>query len=167
MRTTDSVIAFPIIFFAFLLTVTMGPSLLTIVIAIGLVIWGRYARLIRAEVLTIKNKAFVDLAKVAGCSHLNIIVSHIFPNVVNTLMVLISLQVGWVIIVEASLSFLGAGIPPPTPSWGNMVADGRGYISTAWWISLFPAILIGLTVLSFNLFGDWLRNFLDPKLKQV
>jgi peptide/nickel transport system permease protein len=104
---------------------------------------------------------------VNGCSDLRIIFVHLFPNVLNTLMVLLSLQVGWLIIVESSLSFLGAGIPPPTPSWGSMIAEGRDYITRAWWVSLFPGLAIALTVLAFNLFGDWLRDTLDPRQRQV
>ena len=167
MRSADSTLAFPIILFAILLVVAVGPNLANVVIAIALVLWARYARVIRGEVLALKERDFIARARVAGCSHLRILLFHLFPNTVNTLLVLLTLQVGWVIIVEASLSFLGAGIPPPTPAWGSMVSDGREYVDTAWWVSAIPGLAIMLTVVAFNLFGDWLRDTLDPKLRQV
>lgn len=167
MRFTDATLAFPIILFGILLVVTLGGNMYNVVIAIAVILWARIARVIRGEVLSIKARDFVVRAQVVGCSTLRILLVHIFPNTFNTLMVLLTLQVGWVIIVEASLSFLGAGIPPPTPSWGGMVASGREYVDTAWWVSLFPGIAIMLTVVSFNLIGDWLRDSLDPKLRQV
>lgn len=167
MRITDATISFPIILIALLLAVSMGPSLLTVVAAITVIWWARYARIIRAEALSMAKRDFVVLAKVAGCSWLRIIAVHIFPNVRNTIIVLMSLQVGWVILTEATLSFLGAGVPAPTPTWGGMIAGGRDYVSTAWWICVFPGLAIMLTVLSFALFGDWLRDYLDPKLKAV
>ena len=167
MRSADSTLAFPIILFAILLVVAIGPNLANGVIAIALVLWARYARVIRGEVLALKERDFIARARVSGCSHLRIVLFHLFPNTVNTLLVLLTLQVGWVIIVEASLSFLGAGIPPPTPAWGSMVSDGREYVDTAWWVSALPGLTIMLTVVAFNLFGDWLRDTLDPKLRQV
>ena len=167
MRSADSTLAFPIILFAILLVVAIGPNLANVVIAIALVLWARYARVIRGEVLALKERDFIARARVSGCSHLRILFFHLFPNTVNTLLVLLTLQVGWVIIVEASLSFLGAGIPPPTPAWGSMVSDGREYVDTAWWVSALPGLTIMLTVVAFNLFGDWLRDTLDPKLRQV
>ena len=167
MRSADSTLAFPIILFAILLVVAVGPNLANVVIAVALVLWARYARVIRGEVLALKERDFIARARVAGCSHLRIVLFHLFPNTVNTLLVLLTLQVGWVIIVEASLSFLGAGIPPPTPAWGSMVSDGREYVDTAWWVSAIPGLAIMLTVVAFNLFGDWLRDTLDPKLRQV
>ena len=167
MRSADSTLAFPIILFAILLVVAIGPNTGNVILAIALVLWARYARVIRGEVLSLKERDFIARARVAGCSHLRIVVFHLFPNTVNTLLVLLTLQVGWVIIVEASLSFLGAGIPPPTPAWGSMVSSGREYVDTAWWVSALPGIAIMLTVVAFNLFGDWLRDTLDPKLRQV
>jgi len=167
MRVADTTMAFPIILFAILFVVIIGGSLTTTVFAVALVLWARYARVIRGEVLSLRERDFVAQARVAGCSSARIIMVHLFPNIVNTLVVLLSLQVGWVIIVEASLSFLGAGIPPPTPTWGSMIAEGRDYIATAWWVSFFPGLAILVTVLSFNLFGDWLRDALDPKLRQM
>ena len=167
MRFADSTLAFPIILFGILLVVTVGGNKYNIVVAIALVLWARYARVIRGEVIALKERDFVARAKVVGCSTWRIMFLHLFPNTINTLLVLLTLQVGWVIIVEASLSFLGAGIPPPTPAWGAMVASGREYVDTAWWVSTFPGIAIMLTVVAFNLFGDWLRDTLDPTLRQV
>ncbi len=167
MRSADSTLAFPIILFAILLVVAVGPNMANVVVAIALVLWARYARVIRGEVLGLKERDFIARARVSGCSHLRIVLFHLFPNTVNTLLVLLTLQVGWVIIVEASLSFLGAGIPPPTPAWGSMVSEGREYVDTAWWVSAMPGVAIMLTVVAFNLFGDWLRDTLDPKLRQV
>jgi peptide/nickel transport system permease protein len=167
MRVADTTMAFPIILFAILFVVVLGGSMVTTVFAIALVLWARYARVIRGEVLSLRERDFVAQARVAGCSASRIMLVHLFPNILNTLVVLLSLQVGWVIIVEASLSFLGAGIPPPTPTWGSMIAEGRDYIATAWWVSFFPGLAILATVLSFNLFGDWLRDALDPKLRQM
>lgn len=167
MRVTDATLSFPIILFAILLVVILGASLLTVVLAVALVLWARFARVIRGEVLSLRERDFVALARLAGCSSVRIMLAHLFPNVLNTLLVLLSLQVGWVIIIEASLSFLGAGVPPPTPTWGAMIAEGRDYIASAWWISFFPGLAILVTVLAFNLFGDWLRDALDPTLRQL
>ncbi|MCG8544099.1 MAG: ABC transporter permease [Alphaproteobacteria bacterium] len=167
MRIVDAALAFPTILFALLLAVTMGQGLQTIVIAISLLLWARFARVVRGEVLAVKQRDFIALAMVHGCSPPRIMATHVLPNVLNTFMVLLTLHVGVVIVAEASLSFLGAGVPPPTPSWGLMVAEGRGKIASAWWLSLIPGIAITLVVLAFNLFGDWLRDRLDPKLRQL
>ena len=167
MRVVDATLTFPTILIALLLTVSLGQGLRTIIIAVTFIIWARFARVVRGEVLGVKNRDFVALAKVHGCSHLRIMAIHIVPNVMNTFMVLLTLHIGFVIIVEASLSFLGAGIAPPTPSWGQMVSDGRGHIAGAWWLSVVPGVAILLVVLAFNLFGDWLRDWLDPRLRQV
>ena len=167
MRVVDATLTFPTILIALLLTVSLGQGLRTIVIAITLIIWARFARIVRGEVLTVKARDFVALARVHGCSHARIMAVHIVPNVMNTFMVLLTLHIGFVIIVEASLSFLGAGIAPPTPSWGQMVADGRSHIAGAWWLAVVPGAAIMLVVLAFNLFGDWLRDWLDPRLRQV
>ena len=166
MRVVDATLAFPTILIALLLAVSMGQGLRTMVIAIAVILWARFARVVRGEVLTVKARDFVALARVRGCSGLRIMAVHILPNVMNTFMVLLSLHIGFVILLEASLSFLGAGIPPPTPSWGQMVADGRGHIAGAWWLSFPPGAAIMLVVLACNLFGDWLRDWLDPRLRQ-
>lgn len=167
MRLVDAAFTFPAILFALLLAVTMGQGMATLVIAISLLLWASFARVIRGEVLTLKQRDFVALAKVRGCSSLRIMATHILPNVLNTFMVLVTLNIGVVIIAEASLSFLGAGIPPPTPTWGLMISEGRGRIAAAWWVALIPGIAITLLVLSVNLFGDWLRDRLDPRLRQL
>ncbi len=167
MRVTDVSLAFPGILIALLLAVTLGPSFTTVVLAVSLLGWAAYARLIRGEVLKLRNADFVLQARIAGCSPLRIMVTHIFPNVVNPLLILATLSVGLVILIESALSYLGAGIPPPTATWGSMVSDGRGLIDTAWWISFFPGLAIGMVVLSANFLGDWLRDRLDPRLRQI
>ena len=166
MRVVDATLTFPTILIALLLAVSLGQGLRTMVIAITLILWARFARVVRGEVLSVKARDFVALARVHGCSHLRIMAVHILPNVMNTFMVLLTLHIGFVILVEASLSFLGAGIPPPTASWGQMVADGRSHIASAWWLSFLPGAAILLVVLAFNQFGDWLRDWLDPRLRQ-
>ena len=167
MRVVDAAFTFPAILFALLLAVTLGQGLGTLVTAISLLLWAQFARVIRGEVLALRQRDFVALARVRGCSAARIMLTHILPNVLNTFMVLVTLNIGVVILAEASLSFLGAGIPPPTPTWGLMVAEGRGRIADAWWVALIPGIAITLLVLSVNLFGDWLRDRLDPRLRQL
>ena len=167
MRATDAAMAIPTIFLALLFAVALEPSLQTVIIAISLVIWARFSRVIRGEVLRIRNADFVSLAKVAGRPTPYILRVHIFPNLVNIWIVLLSLEIGAVIIIEAILGFLGAGIPPPEPSWGALVSSGRDHISSRWWLAIFPGVAIALAVLAFNMFGDWLRDVLDPRLRQV
>ena len=167
MRVADSFLAFPSILIALVLAVTVGPSFWMVAFVLGLVLWARFARLIRGEILVWKERDFVALARVAGAGGTYIVVHHLLPNVVNSLVVLCTLQVGWAILVEASLTFLGAGIPPPTPTWGGMVGDGLESLESAWWISVMPGIAIMVVVFSFNLVGDWLRDKLDPHLRNV
>ena len=167
MRLVDAAFTFPAILFALLLAVTMGQGLGTLVIAISLLLWASFARVIRGEVLSLRQRDFVALARVRGCSAPRIMLTHILPNVLNTFMVLVTLNIGVVIIAEATLSFLGAGIPPPTPTWGLMISEGRGRLTDAWWVALIPGLAITLMVLSVNLFGDWLRDRLDPRLRQL
>ena len=167
MRAVDIKISIPSILLALILAAALGPSYLTVIIVVALTLWTRYARLVRGEVLSLRAQDFISRAKVAGASTPRIIVRHLLPNVVNTIIVLATLEVGVVIILEASLSFLGAGIPPPNPAWGLMVSDGRALVINAWWVSFFPGVAILLTVLSMNLLGDWLRDRLDPKLRNV
>ena len=167
MRITDATLSFPVILLALILAVTVGPSFLNVVIAISVILWARYARVIRGEVLTLMQLDFIAQARIAGAGAWRIITRHLVPNTLNTLVVLITLQVGYVIIVEAALSFLGAGIPPPTPAWGSMIAEGRDFVTSAWWVSFLPGLAIMLVVLAFNLLGDWLRDTLDPKLRQL
>ena len=167
MRIVDIKLAFPSILLALVLVAVSGPGFQTVVLVIALLLWARFARMVRGEALAIKQQDFIARAQVAGASPTRIMVRHIFPNVVNTVVVLATLEVGHVIILESTLSFLGAGLVKPTPAWGLMVADGRALIVTAWWLFFFPTMAIVLTVLSMNLLGDWLRDRLDPKLRNV
>ena len=130
-------------------------------------VWPRFARMVRGEVLKLKAMDYVAMAQVSGASTWRIMFKHLLPGVINTLIVLATLQVGMIIILEAMLSFLGVGVPPPTPAWGAMVADGRDRLVGAWWIATLPGMAILLTVLSLNLFGDWMRDTLDPTLRQL
>jgi peptide/nickel transport system permease protein len=167
MRITDATLSFPVILLALILAVTAGPSFANVVIAIAVILWARYARVIRGQVLTLMELDFIAQARIAGAGAWRVITRHLVPNTLNTLVVLVTLQIGYVIIVEASLSFLGAGIPPPTPAWGSMIAEGRDFVTSAWWVASFPGLAILLVVLAFNLLGDWLRDTLDPKLRQL
>jgi peptide/nickel transport system permease protein len=167
MRLVDISLSLPTILLALVMVAAVGPSFGTVITVLVVLLWARYARLVRAETLGIKERDFIARARVAGASHTRIMVKYIFPNVVNSLVVLATLQVGYVILLESALSFLGAGLPRPTPAWGLMIADGRELIVTAWWVSMFPGLAIMLTVLSLNLLGDWLRDHLDPKLRHV
>ena len=167
MRLVDISLSLPTILLALVLVAAVGPSFGTVITILMIFLWARYARLVRGETLAIKERDFIARARVAGASHIRIMVRYIFPNVVNSLVVLATLQVGYVILLESTLSFLGAGLPRPTPAWGLMIADGRELIVTAWWVSMFPGLAIMLTVLSLNLLGDWLRDHLDPKLRNV
>jgi len=167
MRTVDAMLAFPPILVALVAAVTLGPGFWIVVGVLVLFLWPQYARLVRGDVLALKQRDFVALARIAGASSWRIIGTHLFPNIINGVVVLATLHVGWAIVVEAALSFLGAGIPPPTPTWGGMVTDGRAYIDSSWWISVFPGLAILVVVLSFNLLGDWLRDKLDPRLRQL
>jgi len=167
MRLVDISFALPAMLLALALAALSGPSFQSVIIVVAFVLWAYFARQVRAEVLSIRERDFVARALVAGTSHTKIILRHILPNVMNTVVVLATLQVGIVITLEASLSFLGIGIPRPIPTWGLLVSDGRQLLASAWWLSFFPGMAILLTVLSINLFGDWLRSVLDPKLRQL
>ncbi len=167
MRLTDIALSLPLILIAVVLVAVTEPSFRNVILVIALLLWPRFARQIRGETLGIKEQDFVALAVVAGRSSAWIISRHIFPNVVPTLLVISTLQVGYVILLEGTLSFLGVGVPPPNPAWGLMIADGRGFLATAWWISFLPGLAMLLTVLAVNLMGDWLRDHLDPKLRQL
>ena len=167
MRFADIGLSLPTILIAVVLVAVSEPSFRNVILVISLLLWPRFARQIRGETLGIKEQDFVALAVVAGRSSTWIISRHIFPNVVPTLLVISTLQVGYVILLEGTLSFLGVGVPPPNPAWGLMIADGRGFLATAWWITLFPGGAMMLTVLAVNLMGDWLRDHLDPKLRQL
>ncbi len=167
MRVADAVMGFPTILVALVIVVLLGQGTENIIIAVAVTVWARFARMIRGDTLSIKERDYVILARIAGVSTPVIIIRHIFPNVVNTLMVLTSLQVGQVILLEASLSFLGLGLAPGSPAWGIMVSEGRNVILDMWWLSLFPGVAITIVVMAFNFFGDWLRDYLDPKLRRA
>jgi peptide/nickel transport system permease protein len=167
MRVTDIGLSLPTILIAVVLVAVSEPSFQNVILVIALLLWPRFSRQVRGETLAIKEQDFVALAVVAGRSSAWIIRRHIFPNVVPTLLVISTLQVGYVVLLEGTLSFLGVGVPPPNPAWGLMIADGRGFLATAWWITLFPGLAMLLTVLAVNLMGDWLRDHLDPKLRQL
>jgi peptide/nickel transport system permease protein len=168
MRLTDAWLALPALVFAIFLATMIGPSMWNIVLILGLVYWTRYARVIRGEVLSLREREFVKLAEIAGGSRSRVIFRHILPNVLNSTMVLASLTIGVVIIAEASLSFLGVGVPPPEPAWGSMLADGRSMLMVGdWWLTVFPGLGILLVVLATQLLGDWLRVRLDPQLRNI
>ena len=167
MRIVDAFLAFPFILLALVLVSIFGSSFGTVVVTIGILLWARFARLARGEALTIRPRDFVTRARASGCSNVRIMIRHILPNIVNPILVVATLEIGHVILLESTLSFLGAGLPIPTPAWGLMVAEGRDLIVANWWVSFFPGIAILLTVLSMNLAGDWLRDRLDPKLRQL
>jgi peptide/nickel transport system permease protein len=168
MRVTDTWLALPALTFAIFLAAIVGPSEMNIVIILGAVYWTRYARVVRGEVLSLKEREFVRLAIVAGCSKWTIMRRHILPNVINSAIVLATLMLGIVIVTEASLSFLGVGVPPPKPAWGVMLSDGKqGLMVGYWWLTVMPGLCIMLLVLASNLLGDWLRVKLDPQLRQL
>ncbi len=166
MRITDAWLTLPSLVFAILLSSVRGPGVGNVVLILALVFWSRYSRAVRGEVLALRERDFVKLAEINGISKVRIIFRHLLPNVMNTVMVLFSLQVGVAVIIEASLSFLGVGVPPPEPSWGLMMAEGRdALMEGSWWLAVFPGICISLLVLSANMLGDWMRIRLDPQLR--
>ena len=167
MRAVDISLSIPIILLGLVLVAALGPSKSTVIIVVVILLWSRYARLARGETLAVRTQDYIARARVSGASHTRIMIHHVFPNIFNSVMVLATLQVGFVIILEATLCFLGAGIPRPTPASGLMVADGRSLVVTAWWLAFFPGIAIMLVVLSMNLLGDWLRDKFDPKQRQI
>lgn len=166
MRLVDLALSFPIILLALLFGVVYGPSFTNVIIIITLVLWSQYARMARGETLRTKTSEFVDLARTAGASNFYLMRVHIVPNIAASLIVLATLQVGTVIILEASLSFLGVGIPPPLPSWGSMIAEGRSYMISATWLSMIPGVAILITVLAVNVLGDTFAELLNPKLRR-
>ena len=167
MRIVDIKFAVPLILIALALAVILGPSFGLLLGLLSFLIWGHFARQVRAEVLIIVTMDYVAAARSCGASPVRIMYRHIFPGVISIVVVVGTLQVGAVVLAEASLSFLGAGVPSPTPAWGSMVAEGRLYIDTAWWVSLIPGVVIGLLVTAVTLLGDWLRDRLDPRLRQI
>ena len=167
MRMVDIILALPLILIALVLVVALGPSFQLIIVIMAIAIWPLFTRVTRGEVLRVRTADYVALARVAGAGTLRIMFIHILPGIANSVIVVATLLVGVVILLEAALSFLGAGVPPPTPAWGSMLSEGRDRIAIAWWISSLPGLAIFLTVLSLNLFGDWLRDALDPRLRQL
>ena len=165
MRLADIQLSLPFILLAIAIMAVLGPGLRNIILVLGITGWVIYARIVRSETLQIKGIDFVNAAISLGNNDLRILFKHILPNVLASAIVVATLEMARMIIMEAALSFLGLGIQPPTPSWGTMVADGRDYITNAWWLITFPGLAIMMTVLGINLFGDWLRDSLDPKLK--
>jgi peptide/nickel transport system permease protein len=168
MRCCDAVMGFPTILLALIIVAIQGGAgIQNVIIAIMATVWARFARQIRGEVLTLKERDFVVMAVVAGVRPHVIMYRHIFPNVVNTVLIIVSLLVGQTILLEASLSFLGVGVPPGTSAWGIMVSEGRDNLVDLWWLSLLPGLCITIVVICMNLFGDWLRDTLDPKLRRT
>lgn len=167
MRLAEIKMAIPNLALALLLSVSFGAGLSTVIIVVVLTYWAWYARIIRSEVLTLRQRDYVQYARVAGCGPFMIFVRHIFPNIMNTLIVLMTLQIGQVIIFEASLSFLGLGVRAPDTSWGLMLSDAREYITHAWWCITMPGVAIMVTCLAANLSGDWIRDIFDPKRRQL
>ena len=165
MRLTDVVLAVPVFFLAVAFLALFGPSVPGLIWIIGVTAWPPTARLVRAEFLTLRGRDFVTAAHAIGASGLRIIVRHLLPNVVPVIVISATLRVGLAILTEAGLSFLGLGVQPPQPSWGNIIADGREYLATAWWVSLFPGVCVFLAVMGFNLVGDGLRDAFDPRLQ--
>ncbi|MAP39193.1 MAG: peptide ABC transporter permease [Dehalococcoidia bacterium] len=166
-RTVDIFAALPFLMMALVATMMFGQSLRLLLVLMALLAWVPFVRVTRSQTLVIKNEPYVDLARVAGCSTPRILIRHILPGVLSTAVVIATLSVGSLILAEAALSFLGAGVPSPTPTWGAMVQEGRNYLSTAWWPTVFPGVAIFLTVMSLNFTGDWLRDRLDPRLRQL
>jgi peptide/nickel transport system permease protein len=162
-RIVDALIAFPLLVLLIAMAAALGPSLRNVIIIIGVTVWGQYARVVRAEVLSLREREFVTAARTVGATDSRIILRHIIPNVLGPIIVLASLSVAGIILLEAALSFLGLGVQPPTPSWGSMLSAGRTYILTYPHIAFFPGVAIVVTVLGFNLLGDGLRDALDPR----
>jgi len=167
MRIADVQLAFPFILLAIAIIAVLGPSLENIIIVMGITGWVIYARVVRAEVLSLREKEFIMSVRALGGSNGRIIFKHLLPNVIPPIIVIITLEMARMIIMEAALSFLGLGIQPPTPTWGGMLADGRVYLATSWWLATFPGLVIMLVVLGINLLGNWLRDMLDPRLTQL
>ena len=166
MRIVDFMMATPFILVALVLVIVFGPSVELIITLLIVFSWDSFGRQIRGETLQLKTRDYIAAALISGASTYRILFRHLLPGVVNTVLVIMSLRVGNLIITESILSYLGVGIPPPTPAWGLMVAEGRDYLNTAWWISFFPGLAILFTVLAFNFLGDWMRDRFDPRLRQ-
>jgi peptide/nickel transport system permease protein len=166
-RIVDIWYAIPFLMVALVVTLLFGQSLNLLLGLLAMLAWAGFVRIIRAQTLLLKEMDYVSLARVAGASHIRIMVRHLLPGVLSSALVIATLNVGGLILAEATLSFLGAGIPPPTPAWGVMVQEGKDYLSTAWWQSIIPGTAIFLTLMSLNFLGDWMRDRLDPRLRQL
>jgi peptide/nickel transport system permease protein len=160
MRLADIQLAFPFILLIIAVIAVLGPNMRNIIVVLGITGWVVYARIVRSEVLSLREREFVTAAKALGCSNFKILFTHLLPNVGASCIVIATLEIARMILIESGLSFLGLGIQPPTPSWGGMLADGRVYLFTSWWLATFPGLALMLTVLGVNLTGDWLRDFL-------
>ncbi len=165
MRFTDIMLTIPVLFLILILVVFLGPSIVNIIVIIGITSWTDIARIIRAEVMRIKSLPYIEAAAVLGLEKKNILLKHIMPNAISPAFVYITFGVSGAILAESGLSFLGLGVQPPEPSWGNMLTSGKDYIDTAWWLVLFPGIFIFFAVLGFNLLGEGIRDLLDPRMK--
>nr|WP_242020916.1 ABC transporter permease [Cytobacillus oceanisediminis] len=165
MRIADIQLAFPFMLFAIVIMSVLGTGIWKIIIILGLTYWVGFARLIRGEVISLKEQEYVQAAKAIGGTNFTIIRKHILPNVMSSILVLGTMYIAEFILLEASLTFLGLGVDPTIPSWGGMLADSRNYVTSAWWTATFPGVAIMLTVLGFNLLGDWLRDRFDPNMK--
>ncbi|MDI7260528.1 MAG: ABC transporter permease [Thermodesulfobacteriota bacterium] len=166
MRVIDVMMCFPILILGILLVAALGQGLSSLIVAIGIAVTPRFARLCRGSVVSVRENDFVEAARSMGMSDMRIMFRHILPNIMGSIIVMGSLWVGAVIITEASLSFIGLGVPPPAPSWGRMVREGMEFLSHAPWVGLYSGLAIFLTVIGFNLLGDGLRDILDPKLRR-
>ena len=166
MRFTDIMLSFPTFFLILAVIAFLKPSLVNVMVVIGLTGWMGVARLVRAEVMSVKNREYITAAKLQGLSHKKIMFKHILPNVLSPIFVTATLSIAGAILLESSLSFLGLGVQPPTPSWGNILTDGQNNIINAWWLSFFPGLAIVFTALGYNLLGEGLRDLLDPKNKK-
>jgi peptide/nickel transport system permease protein len=165
MRIVDVFLAIPYILLAMGVVFALGPSLLNVVLVMGVTRWVQFARIVRADVLSIREREFVEGARARGNRPWRLLTRHVLPNALTPIIVVATLELAFMIIYESALSFLGLGVQPPTPTWGWMLADGRNYLATAWWLATFPGLAIMLTVLAVNLLGDWLRDTLDPRLR--
>ena len=167
MRAVDFTLAMPFLLVALVVVIVFGQSLTLIIVLLILFGWDNFARVVRAETLALREADYVQIARIAGASELRVLFRHILPGVLGSVLVIGSLRVGALILTESTLSFLGVGVPPNTPAWGIMVADGRQHLGTAWWISTMPGGAIFLVVVGFNFLGDWLRDWFDPRLRQL